>query len=206
VIALATAAAVVVALSACSIGSASRSFNEAIVSDEFRDQMADELHEESYGDDDYVEQQPADESTTAGEIPARFTIIPDDYHAELVGTAQDGRRFFVATPFGPSSTYVAVFLWTADGTFDEIRIDDLGPRNGLDFSAEDAAIEKRLAELGDYTIEPITVAPFAVGAYGETFGFVPHVPPEGTDDAWISLLPGDYMAYYAPWNGEDYDT
>jgi len=189
----------------------SRSFNEAIVSEEFNDQLNDELYEEGYGDDGLYEDTPSevDEQVTSGSVPARFTIIPDDYHADFAGTAEDGRRFFLTTPFDPSSSeFVAVFLWRADGTFDEIRIDDLGPRDDLADGVQEAAIEKRLDELGDYRIEPISVAPFAVQSYGLTFGFVPNVSPGagGDGEVWVSVQPGDYMAYYAPWNNGEYDT
>jgi hypothetical protein len=77
--------------------------------------------------------------------PARFTIVPDDYHVPYAGTAEDGRKFFLSDElFDASTAYVGLFLWKADGTFD--------------------------------------------GVYS------------------INIEPGNFIAYYEPWDGLTYDT
>jgi hypothetical protein len=136
-------------------------------------------------------------------VPERFLIEPDDYHARLVGTAQDGRRFFITTPFEPDNEFVALFLWGADGSFDSIDVDGLGRRELLSDSDLQDALERRIARLGEFRIEPISVAPFAVESHGTTFGFVPQ---EFDGSVSIDLLPGNYMSYVEPWDSGEYDT
>ena len=61
------------------------------------------------------------------EAPARFTIRPDDYHVPYAGTAEDGRRFFLTEElFSDTSAWVGLFLWTAGGQFDEVRVSAAG--------------------------------------------------------------------------------
>lgn len=145
----------------------------------------------------------------AARIPDRFTIVPDDYHAQLAGTTGDGRRFFITTPFeagtptDPGNEFVALFLWNADGTFDSIDVDAFGPRELVSEDDHQDALERRISRLGDFTIEAISVAPFAVQSHGTTFGFVPQ---EFEGSVSVNLQPGDYMAYYEPWESGDYDT
>lgn len=141
--------------------------------------------------------------------PDRFTIMPDDYHAQLAGTAGDGRRFFITTPFEPATPtdpgneFVALFLWKPDGSFDEIDVDAFGPREQLAENDHQDALERRIARLGEFTIEPISVAPFAVASHGTTFGFVPQ---EYEGLVSVTLQPGDYMAYTEPFDSGEYDT
>ena len=135
--------------------------------------------------------------------PARFTIEPDEYHAQLAGTAGDGRRFFITTPFEPDNEFVALFFWKADGSFDEIDVDSFGPRELVAENDHQDALERRISRLGDFRIEPISVAPFAVESHGTTFGFVPQ---EYEGYVSVNLQPGDYMAFHEPWDSGDYDT
>jgi hypothetical protein len=148
--------------------------------------------------------------------PRRFRINLDEHHADCVGRTNDGTQFFVTTPFvGRSSAdaldgceYVAVFLWNADGSFREIRVDSLGPRLKLNEQEAERVYRKRVAELGEIEPGDIEVAPFRVERLGVTFGFIPNPPhpDDGEDASWsIILHPGDYMAFYPPWNGT-YDT
>ncbi len=52
------------------------------------------------------------------------------------------------------------------------------------------------------TIRTIDVAPFSVERDGIAFGLI-YRRTEGSE--YVEVLPGNYMAFYPPWNG-DYDT
>ena len=60
-----------------------------------------------------------------------------------------------------------------------------------------------MAQLGDYRLEPITVEPFTRKVDGVTFGWL--LNDVGGEYA-INIEPGDFIQYYAPWDGLDYDT
>jgi hypothetical protein len=138
--------------------------------------------------------------------PEKIAIDHDDYHAEHVGTLSDGRQFFVTTPFVPGKReFIAVYLFDADGKLLEARIDDLGTRAGLDETAAKKKLDQRLAELGEVEHGRIEVRPFEVERFGVTFGLIPQ-PPEEEDEDWSVILePGNYMAFFEPYDGE-YDT
>lgn len=158
---------------------------------------------------------PTHDRVTSGAAsgpPARFTIVPDDYHVPYAGTASDGRRFFLSdelADFGtPGSSYVGLYLWNADGSFSEVRVDavehpDGLPRGEAVSAGADDLIKKRLAELGDYELEPITVEPFLEMIGGTQFGWA---VTEAEGRYSITVEPGDFIAYYAPWDGLEYDT
>jgi hypothetical protein len=63
---------------------------------------------------------------------------------------------------------------------------------------------RRLAELGDYELEPIEVEPFIERFDGVRFGW--HVGRYDDGSYYINILPGDFIAYYEPWDGLGYDT
>ena len=92
-------------------------------------------------------------------------------------------------------------------TGDEIKGDAFAssgwpsPDQALPADAADGILQRRLAELGEYALEPIEVAPFSAEVDGVTFGFV----YEAEIDS-IHIEPGDFIAYYAPWDGLEYDT
>ena len=139
----------------------------------------------------------------ANEIPDRILVVPDDWSVEYAGTLADGRLFFLTTPFEPGvAEYLAVFYWNADGSYDSMVVDDLGSRDDLTQEEGEAALQSRLASLGEYTIEQISVAPFSEEHDGVQFGLIP-VQSEGS--TWVSVMPGDYIAYTWPWDGL-YDT
>jgi hypothetical protein len=64
-------------------------------------------------------------------------------------------------------------------------------------------LDARLAELGDYTLEAIEVEPFTTKVEGVTFGWV---ATEYDGMYALHVEPGDFIAYYAPWDGLEYDT
>jgi hypothetical protein len=150
-----------------------------------------------------------DEGVDMDRAPERFTIVPDDYHVPYAGTAEDGRKFFLSEElFTQDAAYVGVFLWKADGTFDEVRVDVVDRPRGLPpgqaghAGAEDL-VDARLAELGDYVLDPIEVEPFTQDVDGVTFGW----NVDRYDGVYsINIEPGDFIAYYAPWDGLGYDT
>ena len=101
-----------------------------------------------------------------------------------------------------------MFLWNADGTFAEVKVDVAVRAEGVPpgqaaSAGADQVVVSRLAELGKYVLEPIDVAPFAVEVDGVTFGWVGE-DFEGTYS--LHIEPGDFIAYYEPWDGLDYDT
>ncbi|GAB2673599.1 hypothetical protein [Kribbella swartbergensis] len=144
-----------------------------------------------------------------GQAPARFTIVPDDYHVPYAGTAEDGRKFFLSDElFDARAAYVGLFLWKADGTFDEVRVDKVARRAGLPPGQAGSAgaeelVAARLAELGEYVLEPIEVEPFTEKVDGVTFGWVVY---RSGGEYSINIEPGDFIAYYEPWDGLGYDT
>jgi hypothetical protein len=63
-----------------------------------------------------------------------------------------------------------------------------------------------LRELGKVSFERIEVAPFSIDRFGIKFGLILR-EPEDEDDVWaVELLPGNYMAFFEPWDSGDYDT
>lgn len=151
----------------------------------------------------------ADEAPAAG-APTRFTIRPDDYHVPYAGTGQDGRKFFLSDELFTHDglAYVGLFLWKPDGAFDEVQISRIGRADGVPPGQAapghgDSAVAEQLAHLGHYVLEPITVEPFTKMVDGVEFGWkVNH----GGDTYTISIEPGDFICYYEPWDGYEYDT
>lgn len=144
--------------------------------------------------------------------PELVAIDPDDYHAEHVGRTADGRQFFLTTPFEPGfagragGEFIALYLFDAAGQLIESKIDELGPRATVDEGAARESYERRLHELGEVTLERIVVAPFAVERFGTTFGLVLRVPDDDGDRWAVEAQPGNYMAFFEPWDSGVYDT
>ncbi len=144
--------------------------------------------------------------------PKLIAIEHDDQHAGHIGRLPDGRQFFLTTPFVPAvggnagREFVALYLFDEGGCFLEARIDDMGTRAALDMQRARTAFEQRLSELGTVEYGRIEVQPFAVDRHGTTFGLVPR-PPEEVDGEWaVEVQPGNYMAFFEPWDSGDYDT
>ncbi len=148
--------------------------------------------------------------------PILFTIAPDRYHAKYAGTAEDGRKFFLSDKLfdwvgddDDPTGFVGLFLWHADGTFDEVHVDRVGrakgaPRGQAVSADADDLVDKRLRQLGKYKIEPITVEPFTKTIDGVMFGWEIGQYEDGM--YYVGIRPGDFMVYYEPWDGEHYDT
>lgn len=149
-------------------------------------------------------------------FPKTFPINHDDYHAKHIGRLADGRQFFLTTPFVPAvgkqpgCEFVALFLFAADGTFLEAKIDKLGPRSQVDQARAQTLIQARLDEVqaAGGKFGRIKVAPFETKEHDVRFGFIPQEADDEEDegdDVMIELQPGNYMAFGDPWDG-DYDT
>lgn len=148
--------------------------------------------------------------------PDRITIVPDDYHVPFAGTAEDGRLFFLSEELfdaghagqDDARQFVGVFFWKADGEFDEVRMDVVdrvegAPPGQAVPAGADELVASRLAELGEYELEPIEVAPFSTEIDGVVFGFI----AQEFEGMWsVHVEPGNFIAYYEPWDGLEYDT
>ena len=146
------------------------------------------------------------------EKPDIIAIDHDDYHASHIGRTVDGSQFFLTTPFVPAiggsvgREFIALYLFDAEGRFNEARIDDLGTRAELDQESSRRVLEQRLTELGEVEYCRIEVRPFQVERFGITFGLVPRPPEDDGDGWWVETQPGDYMAFHEPWDSGEYDT
>ena len=144
--------------------------------------------------------------------PTLVAIDHDDYHAEHVGHTTDGRQFFLTTPFEPATggkegcEFVALYIFGDNGSLLEAKIDSFGPRASLDDDDRQAHYNRRLQELGAVTFERIVVAPFAVERFGTTFGLVLRTPEDEGDPWAVEVQPGNYMAFFEPWDSGEYDT
>lgn len=146
------------------------------------------------------------------ERPQLIAIDHDDYHAEHVGRRPDGRQFFLTTPFepsgprGPGGEFVALYLFDPEGNLLEAKIDKFGPRSSMDEDARRKVFERRLSELGEVNFERIEVKPFSVTRFGLEFGLVVREPEDEDDVFAVEALPGNYMAFFEPWDSGEYDT
>lgn len=144
--------------------------------------------------------------------PTLIAIDHDDYHAAYIGRLADGCQFFLTNPFipaldgDPGREFIAVYLFDQRGRFLEARIDDLGTRAELDEERVRSVFAQRLAELGPVEYGRIEVQPFEAHRFGTTFGLVLR-PPEACDAQWcVEVQPGNYMAFFEPWDSGEYDT
>jgi hypothetical protein len=144
--------------------------------------------------------------------PEIIAINKDEYQAKHVGRTSDGRQFILTTPFEPAlagrsgSEFVALYLFDAKGKLLEARIEDFGPRATLDRQKRRELYERWLHELGSVTLDRIEVAPFAIERFATTFGLVARAPEEEGDVWAVEMEPGNYMAFFEPWDSGDYDT
>ena len=144
--------------------------------------------------------------------PSLIAIDHDDYHAEHIGRTSDGRQFFLTLPFEPARSgsagceFVALYLFDEKGLLIEAKIDSMGPRATMDNEARQHLYMQRLKELGEISLERIEIAPYSVERFGTSFGLVLR-EPDGGDDFWaVEVQPGNYMAFFEPWDSGRYDT
>jgi hypothetical protein len=145
------------------------------------------------------------------QAPEIIAINHDDYYAKHVGWTADDRQFFLTTPFIPATRpgggreFLALYLFDEEGNLLEARIDDLGTRAELDIDQARRLRDQWLQELDPVEFDDIEVKPFQLDRFGTTFGLSPHPPEEEDEDWWVTVEPGDYMAFNPPWDGQ-YDT
>jgi hypothetical protein len=152
------------------------------------------------------------ETHMPGKPPELVVINHDDYHARFVGQTADGLQFFLTTPFEPAigggagGEFLALYLFDTKGALIEAKIDSFGPRDSVEEASRQRLHEQRLSEIGPVEFGKITVAPFSVHRFGTTFGLVPRTPEDDEDEWAIEAQPGNYMAFFDPWDSGDYDT
>lgn len=139
--------------------------------------------------------------------PELIAIDHDDYHAQHIGITQDGLQFFLTNPFEPGGCeYIALFKFDKDGNLIDSDIEALGTRGS--FSKENAKekYNSKLESLGKVNYQRIEVKPFSVRFNGTDIGLIVR-EPENEEDVWaVELLPGNYMAFFEPWDSGEYDT
>lgn len=144
--------------------------------------------------------------------PKRIAIEHDDYHAAYVGTTRDSRQFFLTAPFVPAigtdagREFIALYLFDKSGTLIDSKIEDLGCRNLIDHDNDVSLRDEWLRQLGEVRFGRIEVAPFAIERFGVTFGLIVSEPDDECDEWVVELQPGNYMAFFAPWDSGEYDT
>jgi hypothetical protein len=144
--------------------------------------------------------------------PEIIAIEADAYHARHVGHTADGRQFFLTTPFVPAvggsadCEYVALYTFGKNGGLLNSQIESFGPRATAKAEEITARYDAMLASLGKVTLDRIEVSPFKIERFGTEFGLVLREPEED-DDVWaVEVQPGNYMAFFEPWDSGEYDT
>ena len=134
-----------------------------------------------------------------GGRPTRIAIDHDDHHARHVGHTADGRQFFLTTPFVPGDRdFIALYIFDRDGRFLTAEIDEVTTKERIPSAAEEKIYQDRL--------DRIEIELFEVKRFGLTFGLIADPPDSGDDMWWVELEPGNYMAFFAPWDSGIYDT
>jgi hypothetical protein len=101
--------------------------------------------------------------------------------------------------------FIALFTFDRSGYLLEAHIDALGLRDELDPEHAEKVFQQRLLELGPITYGSIQIFPFQVEKFGVVFGLIPRQLPK--DGIWeVTLEPGNYMSFKAPWDSGIYET
>lgn len=101
---------------------------------------------------------------------------------------------------------MALYIFDCEGNLIDSVIDDLGPRHSLDEARSRSVYEQRLADIGDYELDRISIRPFSINRYDTTFGLIPCEPDEDNDEWTVEVQPGNYMCFIEPWDSGEYDT
>ena len=139
--------------------------------------------------------------------PKTIPIRHDDYHAQHIGKMKNGNQFFLTAPFIPARNtpgceFIAMYIFDKSGALINHEIENLGPRSTIDKDVAQKIYIKMLDDLGDVEFSDIMIEPFSIKAHDTEFGLIKRDPSEGLA---LVLLPGNYMAFFEPWDGY-YDT
>lgn len=140
--------------------------------------------------------------------PEKIHLIPDEWRITHVGRLADGRLFWVDAQLLPSrdatKDFVCTFLFDQDGRLVEHTIDLLGPRGSYPDADVALTFDRHLSVLGNPPNADIWVKPFSVERDGVVFGLIPRQTEDGE---WlVEFMPGNTLAFYAPWEAGEYDT
>ncbi len=143
--------------------------------------------------------------------PKTIAINNDDYHAKYVGKLGNGDQFILTTPFvpagiGPGCEFIALYVFDKMGKLQSHKIHSFGPRDSLDESVVSKVHQEWLKGLGNVKFARIQVAPFSVTEYETEFGLIIREPDDDDDIDAVEMQPGNYMAFFEPWDSGDYDT
>ncbi len=102
-----------------------------------------------------------------------------------------------------------MYLFDAKGDLLEARVEEVISRQGDDETIFE--LEQMVAELGEVVFGRIEIKPFSVKRFDLEFGLVVQRPTptertQGEDWLWVSLQPGDAMAFQEPFDSGEYDT
>lgn len=144
--------------------------------------------------------------------PEKIVINHDDYYAKHVGVTKDGLQFFLTAPFESASKdskgceYIALFKFDEDGNLVDSIINTLGPRDSFLEADAKERYYTCLKELGELEYCRIKVKPFCIKHNGIDMGLIVR-ESESEVGTWAAeLLPGNYMAFFEPWDSGEYDT
>lgn len=144
--------------------------------------------------------------------PKLIALDHDDYHAEYVGHTNDGKQFFLTTPFVPATgsepgcEFIALYVFDKSGNLETATIDNLGPRETMNQESRVARRDEMLRSLGEVKNKRIKIVPFTFERFGVEFGFIPQPPEEDGDDWCVIVEPGNVMCFWPPWSSGEYDT
>ncbi|CAN5880029.1 hypothetical protein BH11VER1_BH11VER1_20840 [soil metagenome] len=145
--------------------------------------------------------------------PNSICICHDEEYANLIGRTNDRKQFFITQPFIPyGKDFVARYVFDEEGRFHDAKIYDLGlrtsgepPGNPLFENQGAKALQQELLdELGAIQFCDIFIQPFSYELHGINFGLVANILGDGSEDWRVTAEPGNYMEFYAPWDGEYY--
>lgn len=152
------------------------------------------------------------EAKTKKTYSMSIAINHDDYHARHIGRTKDGLQFFITEPFYFDSSlsavteYIALYLFRGDGELFSHNIIKLGKRGDVSENYRNKVYSELLNSLVGISYTRIEVKPFSIEKDGIVFGLVPREPDHDEDPLSVELLPGNYMAFFEPWDSGAYDT
>jgi hypothetical protein len=144
--------------------------------------------------------------------PSLIAIDHDDYAAKHVGRTLDGKQFFLTAPFVPAMgdgrgcEFIALYLFNPDGSLLSAEIESLGHRAELNEEVASAKYYDKLVCLGEVVLTRIEIQPFSVQRFDTQFGLIVRARDDVNDPCVVQVQPGNYMAFFEPWDSGQYDT